>query len=247
MMAGSHGTTFGGNPFATTVGVATFTTMLEDRLPERADRVGTHLIGRLRALAASVPAIKEVRGKGLLIGMDLDRPAGRRRGRLPRPGSPRPDRGGEDPPHDAPAHRGRARRRPGRRDRRRRPPANQAMKHFLSIADLSARTSRSCSASPPSGSGGRRRARRRTPLAGYSQALVFEKPSLRTRVTFEVGMAQLGGASVYLAGQDIGLGRRESITGRGAEPRAVGRRGRRPDLRPGDRGRARASRRESRW
>jgi ornithine carbamoyltransferase len=40
---------------------------------------------------------------------------------------------------------------------------------------------------------------------------VFEKPSLRTRVTFEVGMAQLGGASVYLAGQDIGLGTRESI------------------------------------
>ena len=48
------------------------------------------------------------------------------------------------------------------------------------------------------------------PLSGYSLALVFEKPSLRTRVTFEVGMAQLGGASVYLAGQDIGLGRRES-------------------------------------
>jgi acetylornithine aminotransferase/acetylornithine/N-succinyldiaminopimelate aminotransferase len=76
MMAGTHGTTFGGNPFATTVGVATFTTMLEDKLPERADRVGSHLIGRLRALASSVPAIKEVRGKGLLIGIDLDRPAG---------------------------------------------------------------------------------------------------------------------------------------------------------------------------
>src|SRR6185295_16341204 len=53
-----------------------FTTMLEDRLPERADRVGTHLMERLRALATSVPAIREVRGKGLLIGIDLDRPAG---------------------------------------------------------------------------------------------------------------------------------------------------------------------------
>ncbi len=50
-----------------------------------------------------------------------------------------------------------------------------------------------------------------TPLAGCSLALVFEKPSLRTRVTFEVGMAQLGGASVHLAAQDIGLGRRESV------------------------------------
>jgi acetylornithine/succinyldiaminopimelate/putrescine aminotransferase len=76
MIAGSHGTTFGGNPFATTVGVATFTTMLEDRLPERAARVGAHLVERLRALAGGVPAIREVRGKGLLIGIDIDRAAG---------------------------------------------------------------------------------------------------------------------------------------------------------------------------
>ncbi|MGH7321980.1 MAG: acetylornithine transaminase [Candidatus Rokuibacteriota bacterium] len=75
MSAGSHGTTFGGNPFATTVGVATVTTMLEEKLPERADRVGTYLIDRLRGLGSRVPAIKGVRGKGLLIGIDLDRPA----------------------------------------------------------------------------------------------------------------------------------------------------------------------------
>ena len=42
-------------------------------------------------------------------------------------------------------------------------------------------------------------------------ALIFEKPSLRTRVTFEVGMVQLGGASVYLAAQEIGFGKRESV------------------------------------
>jgi acetylornithine aminotransferase/acetylornithine/N-succinyldiaminopimelate aminotransferase len=76
MIAGTHGTTFGGNPFATTVGVATFTTMLEDKLPERADRVGTYLVERLRGLTTKVPAIREVRGKGLLIGIDVDRPAG---------------------------------------------------------------------------------------------------------------------------------------------------------------------------
>ncbi len=75
MSAGSHGTTFGGNPFATTVGVATVTTMLEEKLPERADRVGTYLIDRLRGLGPRVPAIKGVRGMGLLIGIDLDRPA----------------------------------------------------------------------------------------------------------------------------------------------------------------------------
>jgi ornithine carbamoyltransferase len=42
-------------------------------------------------------------------------------------------------------------------------------------------------------------------------ALIFEKPSLRTRVTFEVAMVQLGGAAVYLSAQEIGLGKRESV------------------------------------
>jgi predicted acetylornithine/succinylornithine family transaminase len=76
MAAGTHGTTFGGNPFATTVGVATVTTMLEDKLPEHADRVGGYLLDRLREAAQRVAAIKAVRGKGLLVGLDLDRPAG---------------------------------------------------------------------------------------------------------------------------------------------------------------------------
>jgi acetylornithine/N-succinyldiaminopimelate aminotransferase len=76
MVAGSHGTTFGGNPFATTVGVAAFTAILEERLPERADQMGRYLTERLRALAARTPAIREIRGKGLLVGIDLDRPAG---------------------------------------------------------------------------------------------------------------------------------------------------------------------------
>jgi ornithine carbamoyltransferase len=41
--------------------------------------------------------------------------------------------------------------------------------------------------------------------------LIFEKPSLRTRVTFEVGIVQLGGRAVYLAGSEIGMGTRESV------------------------------------
>jgi ornithine carbamoyltransferase len=47
-------------------------------------------------------------------------------------------------------------------------------------------------------------------LAGRTLAMIFEKPSLRTRVTFEVGMVQLGGAAVNLAPGDIRLGERES-------------------------------------
>ncbi|MDR7549095.1 MAG: ornithine carbamoyltransferase, partial [Armatimonadota bacterium] len=48
-------------------------------------------------------------------------------------------------------------------------------------------------------------------LAGKTLAMVFEKPSLRTRVSFEVGMFQLGGMAIYLGPQDIQLGVRESV------------------------------------
>ena len=49
-------------------------------------------------------------------------------------------------------------------------------------------------------------------LSGKTLAMIFEKPSLRTRVTFEAGMVQLGGYAVYLSPADIGLGTRESPT-----------------------------------
>src|SRR5262245_26796104 len=48
-------------------------------------------------------------------------------------------------------------------------------------------------------------------LGGRSLAMIFEKPSLRTRVTFEVGISQLGGYPVYLTPNDIQLGHRESV------------------------------------
>ena len=48
-------------------------------------------------------------------------------------------------------------------------------------------------------------------LKGKTLAMIFEKPSLRTRVTFEVGIQQLGGFAVYLAPADISLGKRESV------------------------------------
>jgi ornithine carbamoyltransferase len=51
----------------------------------------------------------------------------------------------------------------------------------------------------------------RNALDGKIMALIFEKPSLRTRTTFDVGIKQLGGDSVYLSPQEINLGKRESI------------------------------------
>ena len=46
-------------------------------------------------------------------------------------------------------------------------------------------------------------------LTGKTLALLFEKPSLRTRVSFEMAMHQLGRHSVYLSPQEVGLGKRE--------------------------------------
>src|SRR5713101_5225875 len=49
------------------------------------------------------------------------------------------------------------------------------------------------------------------PLAGKTTALIFHKPSLRTRVSFEVAISRLGGSSIYLRQEEIDLGKRESI------------------------------------
>jgi ornithine carbamoyltransferase len=49
------------------------------------------------------------------------------------------------------------------------------------------------------------------PLRGRTLAMLFEHPSLRTRVTFEAGMTQLGGHGIYLAAGDVGLGQRETV------------------------------------
>jgi ornithine carbamoyltransferase len=60
----------------------------------------------------------------------------------------------------------------------------------------------------------KRRVKTRDPhplLAGRSLAMIFEKPSARTRISFEVGMTHLGGHALYLSPNDIGLGKRESV------------------------------------
>ena len=49
------------------------------------------------------------------------------------------------------------------------------------------------------------------PLAGKNVALLFEKPSLRTKVSFEVGINQLGGNAIYLSPEEVGLGVRETV------------------------------------
>jgi acetylornithine/N-succinyldiaminopimelate aminotransferase len=71
---GSHASTFGGTPFVTSVALATLTTLLEEKLPQRAARMGRRLMEDLRALQAKHAFIREVRGRGLLIGVEMTRP-----------------------------------------------------------------------------------------------------------------------------------------------------------------------------
>jgi len=74
---GTHGTTFGGNPFATAVGLTVFSTLIEEKLPERAARTGRLLLDRLRALQKKHPSvITDVRGRGLLAALDVVPPVG---------------------------------------------------------------------------------------------------------------------------------------------------------------------------
>ena len=73
---GNHGTTFGGNPLAMRAGVETLRIMEEDRLLQHAEQMGNYLMGRLRAELGSHPGVKEVRGHGLMIGVELTKPCG---------------------------------------------------------------------------------------------------------------------------------------------------------------------------
>ncbi len=83
-------------------------------------------------------------------------------------------------------------------------------KHFISLADftgeqLAALLDRTIAEKPAylAGTGER-------PLVGRTLAMVFEKASLRTRVSFEVGMNQLGGSALYVDNRQIGIGTRET-------------------------------------
>jgi acetylornithine/N-succinyldiaminopimelate aminotransferase len=74
---GTHGSTFGGNPLATAVGLTVLGTVIEERLPERAARIGRLLRDRLAAVQERHPRlVKDVRGRGLLVALDLVPPVG---------------------------------------------------------------------------------------------------------------------------------------------------------------------------
>ncbi|MCK6426860.1 MAG: aspartate aminotransferase family protein [Burkholderiaceae bacterium] len=73
---GNHGTTFGGNPLSMRAGIETLRIMEEEGLLANAAKVGAHLKGALQRGLAGTPGVVEVRGEGLMLGIELDRPCG---------------------------------------------------------------------------------------------------------------------------------------------------------------------------
>ncbi|MBI5047938.1 MAG: acetylornithine transaminase [Deltaproteobacteria bacterium] len=71
---GTHASTFGGNPLAAAAGIAAIKAVLEEDMLENCRKVGKYLLEKLYTLKAEYPFIKEVRGKGLIIGMELTIP-----------------------------------------------------------------------------------------------------------------------------------------------------------------------------
>ena len=85
------------------------------------------------------------------------------------------------------------------------------IRHFLDLIDIPRKQLREMIEKSRVMKKGRRGAAGKGPLAGKTMAMIFDKPSTRTRVSFDVAMRQLGGESITLTGQDMQLGRGETI------------------------------------
>ena len=68
---GDHASTFGGNPLATAAGVAALTAMLEEGMLENCQKIGDYFLSQLEEIKIKFPFVKQVRGKGLILGMEL--------------------------------------------------------------------------------------------------------------------------------------------------------------------------------
>lgn len=73
---GNHGTTFGGGPLVSVAGITTLDVIEKDGLLAHATRMGEVIMGGLKRELAGVAGVKEIRGMGLMIGIELDRPCG---------------------------------------------------------------------------------------------------------------------------------------------------------------------------
>ena len=73
---GNHGSTFGGNPLACAAGLATFDTIIDDKLMDNAIAIGDMIRKGMAEALSDVAGVVDIRGQGLMIGIELDRPCG---------------------------------------------------------------------------------------------------------------------------------------------------------------------------
>jgi len=76
MQPGNHGSTFGGNPIACAAALATVETIESENLAQRASELGSHLLQAFSTALADCDKVKQVRGCGLMIGIELSEPCG---------------------------------------------------------------------------------------------------------------------------------------------------------------------------
>jgi acetylornithine aminotransferase len=76
LQPGTHGSTFGGNPLACRAALAVIQTIEQDNLPQRAEKLGQRFSQGLKTALANVVGVREIRVKGLMIGIELDKPCG---------------------------------------------------------------------------------------------------------------------------------------------------------------------------
>ena len=216
---GMHASTFGGNPIACRAALAAIETIEADGLLERGAAIGARFRDQFEAIRAELPnLVRDIRIMGTMIGLDLTfdatdivaecmrAPALDQRHAWPR----RPAAAGLDD-HRRTDRRGL--RHPGRcvaaGSRLKRTSAMP--RHFLDLLEISAAEARWLIDQSIKIKRDEQAGRRPPILSGRNLGLLFEKPSLRTRVSFEAAIARLGGNAIFLNGKDVGLGVRESV------------------------------------
>ena len=222
--AGDHGATFGGNPLSCSAGLAVLDAIDHYDLLKNANEVGAYLAEGLRALGGP---IKEVRGYGLMIGAILDQPNAREivamafdkkliinatdeyslrfvpplivtHAQVDQMLGTLASILGVKAPALAKSGVGAAMVKPAYHDVLAIDDLSDAQ--LEEVLDLASFLKQRRKLAPSA----------ITPVEGRSVALVFEKPSLRTRVSFETAIRELGGHPIYLSKADIGMNTRES-------------------------------------
>jgi acetylornithine/N-succinyldiaminopimelate aminotransferase len=224
LVPGDHGTTFGGNPLMCAAALAVLDTIEHQDLLSHVKKVGEHLQRSLKALGGP---ITQVRGAGLMVGAVLDKPIAKEvlkkcfengliinapddsilrfvpplvitEGQVDQAMAVLADALGVPKPVAAVAAKPAAR--PGK------------LHDVLSIDDLSAQQVDEV-LSLASFLKQRRKLAPSviSPIEGRTVAMVFEKQSLRTRMSFETAVQELGGHAIYLTNNDIGINTREAL------------------------------------